>query len=211
MKKLIHIASVLAGFALLLAASCTQPSTNGTEENTAAQQATNGKSWRSMKSCGAMTATLPAGCEAQTLCDDVGCADTIRKLHEISVDTFAAMRSYYDNGTMYNGKEIPRDKIAVLVNAAAQYCGDYQIVLNDESAGAHNDSLTFALQISMRSDKVRASYTIALFKSILNAYPEADKFSFYKAAHADGCKDIIFEVLQNTDVLYNGDLSGLEP
>jgi hypothetical protein len=32
MKKLIHIASVLSGFALLLAAFCTQPSKNNTEE-----------------------------------------------------------------------------------------------------------------------------------------------------------------------------------
>lgn len=166
-----------------------------------------------MKSCSPNMAPLPGQCQDQALCDDPVCSDTIRKLHDIGIDSFNAMRNRYDNTALHNGQPVSKTKLTRLVTAAAQACGDYRIMLNDESEEADNSNVRCYLEITSdkRADKVKAYYSVALFKGVLEAFPNADSLLFYKGEHADGCRDIVFTVMVGNEVVYYGDMSDTEP
>jgi len=213
MRKHLLAALAIPCIALLLLASCNEQPANTTNGDApaAATQAKNNRVWKEMKSCPAPAVTLPPQCQDQANCDDNMCLDSIRKVHEITADSFNAMRHHYDSNTEYAGKSVKKDRIQHLVNAASAYCGNYRIFLDDGSTDIHNENLTFSLQIVEDKDRQKAYYSVALFKAILNAYPNADSVVLYKAAHADGCRDIIFTVMVGSEEVYFGDVSDTEP
>lgn len=142
-------------------------------------------------------------CDSSKACDDELCQAYIAGRHVITESLYNHMVFSFFGSTTIPTQEYPLVDIERLLN---NDCGEYCIEFTaDYTDTTSNSDIVLTASTNFQSDK----YSIALLKGVI-LLTSPDTFCFSKANDGSG-DTVIFKALQNSVIVYCGDISSIYP
>lgn len=155
---------------------------------------------------------LNADCSDPNDCDEAQCEYTSARVHMLSSSAFSdGIAAYYGSKPVPPGKKVPVSQIRPLVEPA---CDQYRIQYDlGHDSSTHSEIEFRIVKGYKRPAGETNSYSVAMFKGILNLTPVADTFHLFRGIGGQQGNVVSLYILATSgaDTVYMGDFSDTFP